>query len=172
MKAAAGPTSLDRGTRSICTDSGTRGAADIRPLVRHGDEARSGPRKRQRHCIVVIEDEPDISALLATLFDAEGYRVIAALNADSALRLVQSNHPDAITLDLGLPDRDGQQLLYELKGDDSTRGIPVIVVSAYAGRLSNDDRRLVAAIVDKPFDLGDLLRITRDTLSADCPPRA
>jgi len=38
--------------------------------------------------------------------------------------------------------------------------------------LGRDERRLVAAIVDKPFDLGHLLRITRDTLSTDCSPTA
>lgn len=170
MEIAAVPTSLHRRAGLTCGDSGRPRAATVPNARRRSEDARSGRKRRRQQCIVVVEDEPDISVLLTSLFDAEGYRVVPALDANTALRLVHSNHPDAITLDLGLPDRDGQQLLHELKGDESTQGIPVIVVSACSGRLCKEDRRLVAAVVDKPFDLGDLLRITRDTLSRDCPP--
>lgn len=172
MNTATGSSSLYRSLSFRVGDAGHYSIASRTPACQRNESARSERQARRQQCIVVVEDEPDISELLSSLFDAEGYLVLTALDAATALRLVQSNHPDAITLDLGLPDRDGRQLLYDLKSDDSTRHIPVIVVSAYAGRLGRDDRRLVAAIVDKPFDVGDLLRITRDTLSTDCSPRA
>lgn len=120
----------------------------------------------QARSIVVVEDDRDISELLTSVFDAEGYESIAAYDAESALRLAKTGHPSAITLDLGLPDRDGHQLLHDLKAEVLTRDIPVIVVSAYAARLCPEDNGLVAAIVNKPFDLAELLRITHHAVDA------
>jgi CheY-like chemotaxis protein len=112
--------------------------------------------------ILVVEDSEPIRRILALLLEGHGYEVVAAAAGREGLALAQELHPRAITLDLSLPDLDGREVLRELKADARTRGIPVIIVSAYASTLSSNERAAAAEVLSKPFDVDELLtRVSR-----------
>ena len=113
--------------------------------------------------ILVVDDELQIRRLLGNTLTRAGYAVLEAATACEALQIAEAEAPDATLLDLGLPDRDGLELVTLLK----KRGrMPVIIVSA---RDATDDK--VAALdlgaddyVTKPFDTEELLARLRASL--------
>ena len=112
--------------------------------------------------ILVVEDSEPIRRILALLLEGHGYTVVAVDEGREGLSLAQELHPRAITLDLSLPDVDGREVLRELKADERTRPIPVIVVSAYASTLTSAERAWAAEVLSKPFDVDELLtRVAR-----------
>lgn len=79
--------------------------------------------------ILVVEDNPQAAKLLSLSLTQAGYEVLLATNGITALELAGRCHPKAITLDILLPDRDGWEVLAELKASPRTRDIPVVIVS-------------------------------------------
>ena len=123
--------------------------------------------------VLVVEDDPWIRALLTDLLAAEGFEVEQASNGPSAIRLANEQHPDLVLLDLAMPEMSGTQVLRKLKADHDTDKVPVIVVSAYTRHLGSDDARLADGIIEKPFDLEDVLaRVKRLTHGESPPPSA
>jgi two-component system KDP operon response regulator KdpE len=124
--------------------------------------------------ILVVDDELSIRRLLRNTLERAGYAVIEAVDAKEAIRRAAAEYPDAILLDLGLPDRDGLGLIPVLLKNSRTA---ILVVSA---RDATDEK--VAALdlgahdfVSKPFDTDELLARLRVALrhhgSPDTPPK-
>ena len=65
--------------------------------------------------VLVLDDEPPIRRFLRTSLVASGYRVIEAEDAGDALRSLAAEKPDLVILDLGLPDKDGLELIGEIR---------------------------------------------------------
>jgi HAMP domain-containing protein/signal transduction histidine kinase/CheY-like chemotaxis protein len=105
---------------------------EVAPL--EDDRASIAPGDR---VLLVVEDDAVFAAILVGLGRERGFKVVVATRAEAALQLAREVRPDAMTLDLALPDMDGWALLDVLKHDPATRQIPVHVIS---GR--SDDRRL------------------------------
>ncbi len=107
--------------------------------------------------ILVIEDDPTTAKLLSIHLQEAGFGVVVAANAREGLDRARELTPDAITLDLLLPDSDGWSVLKELKADATTTEIPIIVVS-----LLDDSGKGFALgaseYLVKPVDSGDLLQ--------------
>ena len=80
--------------------------------------------------ILVVDDEPDITGLVAYHLAKAGYRVITAASGPEALRSVRDERPDLIVLDLMLPGMTGFDALAELRRRDETKDIGVIVLTA------------------------------------------
>ena len=80
--------------------------------------------------ILVIEDDMVAAELIRTHLTDGGYRVALVASGHAGLGAARRLQPHAITLDLGLPDLDGWEVLYRLKNDPATQGIPVLIVSA------------------------------------------
>jgi two-component system KDP operon response regulator KdpE len=116
----------------------------------------------QQAKILVVNDEPAIRRLLGAGLGRAGYRVVEAASARDALSAMQIDKPEAVLLDLGLPDRDGLELVPLLKA----AGASVLVVSARdateqkvtALDLGADD------YVTKPFDTEEVLARVRTAL--------
>ena len=113
--------------------------------------------------ILIVDDELSIRRLLRSTLERAGYRVSEAINARDALDSLSSGLPDCVLLDLGLPDRDGLELLPLIR---KQANVPVLVISA---REATDDK--VAALdlgaedyVTKPFDSEELLARIRVAL--------
>lgn len=113
--------------------------------------------------VLCIDDEPAILRLLEVVLKRDGHVALAAADGTSALRVLQAGAVDAVLLDLGLPDRDGLELLCAIRAIGSA---PVIVVSA-----RSDVQEKVAALdlgatdfVTKPFDADELLARLRAAL--------
>jgi len=83
-----------------------------------------------RRTALVIEDEPEFARILYGLAHDMDFRCLVALRAEEGLELASSENPDAILLDMRLPDRSGLSVLQQLKENPSTRHIPVHVVSS------------------------------------------
>ncbi|WP_174296506.1 response regulator transcription factor [Sphingomonas bacterium] len=113
--------------------------------------------------ILIVDDEAAIRRLLRNTLERAGYAVVEAINGRDALVRAGADYPDAILLDLGLPDRDGLSLIPLLRSDGDT---VILVVSA---RDATDEK--VAALdlgaddyVTKPFDTDELLARLRVAL--------
>jgi two-component system, cell cycle response regulator DivK len=99
--------------------------------------------------ILLVEDnEPSRDALGRRLM-RRGYMVLPAVNGQQGVTLARDSMPDLILMDLGLPVMDGWEATRQLKGDATTQGIPIIVLSAHA---MTDDRDLALAAGGDDFD--------------------
>ncbi|WP_219115699.1 response regulator [Janthinobacterium sp. UMAB-56] len=100
------------------------------PLPTFQDDRDSVPAiKTGQRSVLVIEDEPAFAGILFDLAHEMQYRCLVAHGADEGLRLAEEFLPDAILLDMGLPDRPGLLVLQQLKEKPLTRHIPVHIVS-------------------------------------------
>ena len=77
--------------------------------------------------IVIIEDEEALQKSLAEILRQENYEVITASNGEEGLLEIKKNIPDLVVMDLILPKKDGFEVLHELKSNENTQEIPVIV---------------------------------------------
>jgi two-component system KDP operon response regulator KdpE len=112
---------------------------------------------------LVVEDEAEIRRFVRLALEAEGLEVVEAENAARGLIEAGTRRPDLLVLDLGLPDRDGVELIRELRGWSD---IPVIVLSARTQE-ADKIRALDAGADDylvKPFGTGELLARVRAQL--------
>jgi CheY-like chemotaxis protein len=128
------------------------------PLAEREQEAgeSSVPSPSFSKRILVVEDEPDIAELIRYHLEGNGYRVTTAARGEEALAMAQHEKPDLITLDIRLPDIDGFEVLQQLKSDEETANIPVVILSIVPDR--EDGFRLGAVdYVTKPVDEGRLL---------------
>ena len=80
--------------------------------------------------ILVVDDEEDILELLKFNLSREGYQVLCAVSGEQALRLVRSENPDLIMLDLMLPGIDGLEVTKRLKNDPDTKNLPIVMLTA------------------------------------------
>lgn len=112
---------------------------------------------RHGKTVLVVEDDPWIRSLMADLLAGEGYEVVQAPDGKAGMQMAEARDPDVILLDLAMPEKSGLDVLHELKSQKPTRDIPVIVVSAYAMLMMGSDARRADGVIQKPFDLADLL---------------
>lgn len=106
-------------------------------------QVASGPR------VLVIDDDEEAVRHMVRTLEPLGYRAISCLGGRDALQKVQELKPDAVVLDALMPDRNGYEVLRDLKNDGRTSGIPVVVL----GPLSE---------MAKSYELGAAVHITRD----------
>ena len=110
--------------------------------------------------ILVVEDDPNIRGLYATLLKDDGYRVAMAVDGQDGLDQLACE-PDLIILDLLMPFMDGRQFLRRLRGLKEHRGTPVLVVTAGTEGTAVDGAQ---AVMQKPFDTDALLLRVSDLL--------
>ncbi len=113
--------------------------------------------------ILVVDDEPQIHRFLAPALDAAGYEAERADNAADGLRAIAKRPPDAVVLDLGLPDMDGKQALQKARAFYDG---PVIILSARDREMEKIEALDLGAddYVEKPFGVGELLARLRVAL--------
>jgi two-component system KDP operon response regulator KdpE len=113
--------------------------------------------------VLVVDDDRSIRRFLTTGLEAFGYDVIEAEDAASALRLVSTRRPEILILDLGLPDRDGREIIREVRAWSQ---VPIVVLS-----VRNNEAEKIGALddgaddyVEKPFNMGELMARLRVAL--------
>ncbi len=79
--------------------------------------------------ILFIEDECALQKTFGDLLRKEGFEMISALDGKTGLELAKTKNPDLILLDLILPQKDGFEVLKELKSDEKTKDIPIIILT-------------------------------------------
>ncbi len=80
--------------------------------------------------IIIVEDEPDTAEMFAEMMRLSGYRVLKCYGGAAAISLLTNEKPDAVVLDLMMPDLSGLEVLAYMRRDPRLAQIPVIVVSA------------------------------------------
>lgn len=113
------------------------------------------PKKR----ILIVEDERDMTELVALRLKKEGFSVDVAFNGNDGHRLIQSDPPDLVLLDLMLPGMSGTELAQKLRNDPRTAEIPIIMVTA-----KSEESDVVVGLsigaddfVTKPFSMSVLM---------------
>jgi CheY-like chemotaxis protein len=105
--------------------------------------------------ILIIDDESDIREVAAMSLEAVcGWGVVQASSGKEGMQMAQERKPDAILLDVMMPDMDGPSTLQMLRSNEKTASIPVIFLTA---KVQSADRKRfsdlgVAAVLSKPFD--------------------
>ena len=87
--------------------------------------------------ILVVDDEPDFASIVQTNLRKEGFEVEVAYDGAEGLEKVKANPPDAIVLDVMMPEMDGYELCAELKGDEKYSDIPIVLLTAVADHVSS-----------------------------------
>ncbi|CAN5375169.1 response regulator transcription factor [soil metagenome] len=90
----------------------------------------SGARASEGERVLVVDDEPDIVALVAYHLAKAGYRVSTAANGSEAVEVAQRERPTLVVLDLMLPGMSGYDVLQQLRADDRTRSVGVLLLTA------------------------------------------
>jgi signal transduction histidine kinase len=119
----------------------------------------------QGRCVLVVDDEDDVRNYAAAVFRMSGAEVRAATSTEDALNTLKTWTPDIVVTDIGMPDRDGFDLLRSIR---EVSGVPVIALTAYA-RGEDRERALEAgfqAFISKPVDPGELRSAVSDVLGA------
>jgi CheY-like chemotaxis protein len=117
--------------------------------------------------VLVVDDDPSVRRLVCDVLQAYGYRTADAADGFSALRMVQSERPDCVVLDVMMPGLDGHAVLTRIRESDGGAELPVVMLTAAA-----DDAQAWQAwsegvdyFLAKPFDPDELLHFL-DYLSA------
>ncbi|MEW5940943.1 MAG: response regulator [Chloroflexota bacterium] len=118
--------------------------------------------------ILCIEDEPEMIDLIRLILGRRGFDVQGAAGGVEGLRAVRQERPDLVLLDLMMPDLDGWEVYQQMKADEATRDIPVIVVTAKAQSIDKVLGLHIAKVDDyiaKPFSPQDLLNSVEKILA-------
>jgi len=87
--------------------------------------------------ILVVDDEPDFCSIVQGQLEKEGFDVELAYNGVEGMEKVQANPPDAIVLDVMMPEKDGYEMCKELKADSNLCNIPVLLLTAVASHVTS-----------------------------------
>ena len=133
------------------------------PSRRPGDADCIEPGRMSGPRVLVVDDEPQIQRFLTVALTAAGFQVQTAETGAQALRAAATGAPDLIVLDLGLPDRDGKDVLRDIRQFSTT---PVIVLSARDREAEKIEALDLGAddYVEKPFGIGELTARLRAAL--------
>ena len=122
---------------------------------------------------VIIDDEPDITTYLATLLADHGWKAQTANSVKAGMALLAAGRPDAVLLDLMMPERGGLNALVEIRKTPALHNVPVIVVSGIQEKLTADYHAYLErfkhyrpdAYLDKPVDPTLLLKTLDDLVA-------
>lgn len=116
--------------------------------------------------ILIIDDEEDIRTYLSTLLADQGFQTVVAKDGAEAMKILQQEVPDLITLDISMPEKSGVKFFREIKTDDRWKGIPVVIVTG----VSEDFRNFISSrhqipppegFVSKPISPDEILNLVR-----------
>ncbi|MBP7675659.1 MAG: response regulator [Thermoanaerobaculia bacterium] len=115
---------------------------------------------QQKRTILIVDDEEDVLDLLQLVFETSGFVVRRASTGKSAVSSAWEQPPDVVLLDVMMPEMDGWQVLRTLKGDERTRNVPVVMLSARAERR---DKMIglqegAEGYIAKPFSPAEVVR--------------
>jgi CheY-like chemotaxis protein len=114
------------------------------------------------HKVLVVDDEADVRKYLETLLKTGGYEVVSASDGDEALKIIEQDPPDLVSLDIMMPKETGVRFYRKIKKKDSLKNIPIVVVSGMAGRhlaVPEPD-----AIFEKPVDRDEYLNTIKSLI--------
>jgi DNA-binding response OmpR family regulator len=123
---------------------------------------------KQSKRLAYIEDEPEMIDLVRMILGRRGFIVLGANGGREGLDLIRKELPDLVLLDLMMPDMDGWDVYHQIKSEEFTRDIPVIVITAKAQNIDKILGLHIAKVEDyisKPFSPQELLDRVEQVLS-------
>lgn len=117
--------------------------------------------------ILIIEDEAMLQRALTEFLESEKFEIVNALNGEEGLMMAKEKKPDLILLDIILPKKDGYEVLEEIKKNEDTKKIPVIILTNLES--AEDIQRAFDAgattyLVKSNYKLDDVVKKIKDTL--------
>jgi len=116
--------------------------------------------------ILLIDDDPDVRAVMSILLQKEGYQVDTASRREEALQKLQNEIPSLILLDVLLSGADGRELCREIKSQPHTRNIPVIFFSGHPSAAQQFRSYGADDFIAKPFQTPALLEKLQQQMNA------
>ncbi len=109
--------------------------------------------------ILVVDDEPDMVEMIKAALESASHQVIAAFNGKEGIEKAKIEKPDAIVLDIMMPEKDGFAACKELKGDPACKDIPILILTAVGEHFANTRYAKSMGLeleaedyIDKPLD--------------------
>lgn len=114
--------------------------------------------------VLLIEDEPNIIEAISFLLERDGWTVRLHSEGVDAIEAVARTRPDVVVLDVMLPGRSGFDILKELREQEDTAKLPILMLTARGQTKDRDlaNRYGVSAFMTKPFSNADMLQAVRD----------
>lgn len=106
---------------------------------------------------MIADDDPGIVDAVEMILDFHGYDVSSTFNATDLLFIKPSQYPDALLLDIWMPGCDGRDICRQLKAQDETRQIPVLMISASKDISASAFEAGADDFLAKPFDMQELI---------------
>ncbi len=131
------------------------------------DETNTAPSASKKKLILVAEDDTFYAKIYQSKLTAEGFEVEIASNGDQAIEFIAGRMPDILLLDLIMPEKDGFQTLEELRNNQRTKDLKVIVLSNLG---QEEDIKKAKAygvldyIVKTDISIQDLVKVIKDSL--------
>jgi len=123
--------------------------------------------------VVIVDDELYIRRLVSNALSRD-YVVLEASDGEEAIDITRRQHPDLILMDVLMPNLDGYTACYEIKKDETTRAIPVVMLTGIGHELNRKLAQEMGAdgYITKPFNLQGLLDTVKQYERATCPASA
>jgi two-component system alkaline phosphatase synthesis response regulator PhoP len=122
--------------------------------------------------ILVVDDDPDLVESVSMILEKKNHAVIAAYGGVEGLEKAQTEKPDAIILDVMMPDKNGYEVCKALKDDPEYESIPILLLTAVASKISTTTYTHRQGMeteaddyVDKPVEPAELVRLVERLLS-------
>jgi two-component system phosphate regulon response regulator PhoB len=118
--------------------------------------------------IVIVEDEPSVADVLGEMMRLSGYQVVKIHSSTSAMSVIRTELPDAILLDMMMPDISGIEVLRFMRREPSLKHIPVVIVSARSmpSDIQAGMEAGASAYLPKPVGLTELLETVAEVIRA------
>lgn len=145
-----------RNPDSVTTTSGAGFTVSVAPVSPIG-----------AHTVLVVDDSPTVRKLVTITLEKHGYQVVSAFDGVAAIKEIAAHNPSLILMDVNMPRLDGYQLCKLVKKHDSTKHIPVVMLSGKDGMFDRLRGRLVgcSGYISKPFVPEVLLQAVEQHIS-------
>ncbi len=122
--------------------------------------------------ILVVDDDPDLVESVTTILESRNHEIIQAYGGIEGLEKAKAEKPDAIILDVMMPDKDGYEVCKELKGDPEYSDIPILLLTAVVSQIPNSSYTSRMGMeteaddyIDKPVEPGELAKLVERLLA-------
>ena len=114
--------------------------------------------------ILIVEDDYDILCILTDLLNEEGYEVAGLNYTPSIIESVLQHKPDLVMLDFLLPGINGGELCHEIKSNQATHSLPVIILSGYPRLIESLGNYGSDGFIAKPFNMDAVIHMVENCL--------
>lgn len=118
-----------------------------------------------RKCILIFDDDPEISLVCKIILERQSYMVESRIYCDDIINDISKVKPDLILMDLWIPEIGGENAIKLVKENKDTRHIPVVLLSANAEIEEVCERTGASGFLKKPFEIIDLVDIVKNTIA-------